>query len=1824
MKRKNYLSLLIFIATQFSIKIAISQSPVLSVQNRNYTVTNTLLVPGKTTEDQLNTLTIQETSQAVSYFSYDGNPVQTVITKGSPQQRDIVSFSIYDNYGRQATNYLPFVSSESNGVFKASLPSTEYSNFYNTTSTKVAVDGSPFSKSIFEPSPISRTIQQGSMGAAWQPTTGASKFLAYGTNTTNETKKWSIIDLGNSKYSLYYLFYGASELSVTTSTDEQSLVTKEYKDFEGKVVCSKVQVNAAQWAETSYVYDDRGDLRFMVPPEAVRIAEQQVTSSGGLPSSYTLVSQSTLLTADFLHATTFLYVEGATVTLFASTLSYPNNLIVRQFPQSVTSILANQYTYQYLYDNLHKRIAEKVPGKDWKYFVYDNRDQLVLAQDGNQRATNQYAFTKYDDLGRPVLSGITTIAGTIDQIRTTVENQTVLNEQIGAAVLGYTNNAYPSVSNPNEYLVATYYDDYSTCTLCQDLNFQFASSEPWVSSSNEPFQKFNRVLGKTVASSVKILGTNNWLHTVSYYNRQGQVIQTIGSNHLGGSDRVSFLYDFIGKKLEEIQTLINYNSGGITTLRKRYTYAHAGRVTKVYHQINSQREIVLSALEYNELGQVVKKRLHSENEGITYLQALDYQYNIRGWLTNFNNLAPEPGDPVDYYGMQLNYNDAVANAGNTTRTDGLVSAIRWQNDLSGKQRLYNFTYDNLKQLTGATHKMKPPAGLWNKENNFYNETGITYDFNGNIKTLNRNTDFFNGASNVADPIDQLTYDYGAGGNQLQFVKEGIASTNKDEGFKDGGTNLSTDPDYTYDLNGNVTKDQNKSIASITYYYNNLPKRVTFGDGSYLENTYDAAGIKLTRVYSKAGTTTTTDYVGSLVLLNGQVLLLNHEEGRITAPTYSNLIPNKEAASLSGFNAASSSVTLSTANSLGQNYVFATATASGALGIYPIQTTKGNTLPVRAGDTYTFSVLGYQTAIDNITWANVTNATLDLGVTITPTTTTTTWGSGASSLERLPAGINGWVEFKALTQEQAIGLSENDLNANWQSVQFGFFITGSGANFTYSIIESGFTITTAASLATSDVLRVERVGTIIYYKKNGSTVYSSTSSSTTSLIVDITLNKNAYLIIPKISFAKPAAGLEASLYLNSNIGTPNELSNRENFKIPNLYSNETFSTVTFTIPDGMTSISVGVRWYNGATNGSSVYINRVALYKTNFEYNYFLNDQVGNTRVVLQTSPATLTYTATMESENLADESQKFQSMNSSYLVVSPGNTTPGGDEVIKLNALNRIGPAKSIKVYPGDKINANAMSYYISQGGFTKASSATMVNALAQVFQGAAGIPGDPGSIFSNINQAYTTSGFGLSADKGASYPSAFLNYILFDKDYNPLGGQSVAISSIANTPQPVTLPEVAATEVGYLFIYLSYDNATGGDVFFDDLKITVQESPVIQVNNYYPFGMQSYTWLREGETDNAYLYQGKELIAQTGWHDFGSRMYYGDLGRWFSTDPAGQFSSPYNAMGNNPVMSIDPDGRFAWFIPIIIGAVVGATTGGIIADNNGQDWWKGAIVGAFAGAALGAALAPALGATGISIATAAAHSTAWSLTTSTIYSATAGAALDLASGGEGWQGALSGASTSLTGQLFSTAGVSLLAKGQKLGSGFAKLAWQGLSTTASSIAGNLASGRDAFSSLNVGVGPFTLPFRDGEFSTNPLDHINNGLTIRSNLRGLRGVLLRQSKFEFDEGSLSWGFRDLRIDEGVRKYGEQWISSKATERPSLSGWLAPYSGGDQFGTRFFGNSPSEDGRSHEIIHTLFRRFNGDSYLTWFFGWRYSTLDGRLAEKLSGVSHGWRY
>jgi len=84
---------------------------------------------------------------------------------------------------------------------------------------------------------------------------------------------------------------------------------------------------------------------------------------------------------------------------------------------------------------------------------------------------------------------------------------------------------------------------------------------------------------------------------------------------------------------------------------------------------------------------------------------------------------------------------------------------------------------------------------------------------------------------------------------------------------------------------------------------------------------------------------------------------------------------------------------------------------------------------------------------------------------------------------------------------------------------------------------------------------------------------------------------------------------------------------------------------------------------------------------------------------------------------------------------------------------------------------------------------------------------------------------------------------------------------------------------------------------------------------DYYPFGQE----VSFGGIENRFGYQGlyAEKDKETGWNNFELRNYDAAVGRWLTTDPYGQYHSPYVGMGNNPISGFDPNGGWS-----LLGAV--------------------------------------------------------------------------------------------------------------------------------------------------------------------------------------------------------------------------------------------------------------------------------------------------------------
>lgn len=252
-----------------------------------------------------------------------------------------------------------------------------------------------------------------------------------------------------------------------------------------------------------------------------------------------------------------------------------------------------------------------------------------------------------------------------------------------------------------------------------------------------------------------------------------------------------------------------------------------------------QRPVLLAHNEYNELGELIDKKLYSEDEGNTFKQSVDYRYNIRGWLTRINDSQLSDGEE-DLFGMELGYNEDIGLSSAVPQFNGNISAVKWSGSvIPGKQNAYAYTYDAMNRISSADYK-EGTNNVFASGLGHYNLEEIDYDLNGNILGLNR---FANHSGK--EKIDALVYNYGAGtsehSNQLLQVDDNSTSAFKDEGFKDvSGT------DYEYDANGNMTKDLNKGIVKISYNHLNLPEIVEKDDGQRIRYSYDAAGIKLSQ------------------------------------------------------------------------------------------------------------------------------------------------------------------------------------------------------------------------------------------------------------------------------------------------------------------------------------------------------------------------------------------------------------------------------------------------------------------------------------------------------------------------------------------------------------------------------------------------------------------------------------------------------------------------------------------------------------------------------------------------------------------------------------------------------------------------------------------------------------------------------------------------------------------------------------------------------------------------------------------------------------------
>lgn len=434
----------------------------------------------------------------------------------------------------------------------------------------------------------------------------------------------------------------------------------------------------------------------------------------------------------------------------------------------------DKFAFQYKYNANGLVSDKKIPGGGWVKFEY-NADLLL---EKTTDAKNNLVKTEYDDQRRPV--------------RTRNGDNAVLTE--------------------------TYYDHYG---------WGVPGELGYGSEIGLPGGAITNAKGYVTGTKIALLGTDGkpngtYLVSVIYYDDKYRVIQTARKlpSELGDRERVSLQVDFAGKILKQ-RTTHFYAGSASFWVEKTFDYDHADRITGTRYSFSDRtQEVYTSKVFYNEVGQIVGKYLHSPDNGNNFRQQLDQSFNIQGWLYNVTGYRKNSGQTLENFGIKLRYFDGFSNDNPTGLYNGNIAQMSWKTPTPGgstRQGGYNFSYDDLDRLRDATGQTNVYGGF---------QEQLTYDANGNIKTLLRKQD-----GNIIDNLNYEIYD----GNRLKQVND---SGNKGEGFKDnsGGN------DYEYDENGNLKQDNNRGISSISYNYLNLPTQIAI-NGKTLTYTYDASGAK---------------------------------------------------------------------------------------------------------------------------------------------------------------------------------------------------------------------------------------------------------------------------------------------------------------------------------------------------------------------------------------------------------------------------------------------------------------------------------------------------------------------------------------------------------------------------------------------------------------------------------------------------------------------------------------------------------------------------------------------------------------------------------------------------------------------------------------------------------------------------------------------------------------------------------------------------------------------------------------------------------------------
>lgn len=1418
---------------------------------------------GYRTVSQLEGAALSRKQVSYQFFDGLGRPVQTVGVQQSPGHNDVVQPIAYDGFGREAVKYLPYTAG-SNGTYKTDFVSFDHEDyeespqysFYNNGSATIAQDNVPYAKTIFEASPLGRPDKDYGAGAAWHTN---SKFIQHS--------------------------YLVNQHGTGSSSTQEKVIAWEVN---GSGVPVRVGVLTG-YIETGGYYttgqltikstkDEQGNevREYTNKSGQVVLKKVQAASGAGSNLNSTTAWASTYYVYDDLNNLRFVFQPELGKILHGSDTAAAN------------TIRRTNWAFQYTYDSRKRMITKRVPGAGVVYMVYDNRDRLVLTQDANQRSgSNKYwTFTKYDALNRPVLTGIHTADSTLSQakmqrrVNVFYAGSGILFETAGSTVHGYTNQSYPSESTANNYLTVTYYDTYAYKTTFTDSSaYSFTNHLAGQESSY-----FKRLAGQVTGTKVKVLdggitGGGTWLKTVNYYDDDYRVIQTVTDNYKQGRDRITNVYDFTGRVLktksshEESDVTWKDLTAGVVRVGERL-YRNSGGSSDD-HGAASAAMLPANTDGWFEFthsnGNTLYIGLSATNTNASYT-TIDYCLRVGGSSAyaaiRSGGTAVVPGTHVlgDVFRIErvsgtvrILKNGTVVHTFSGTSTSALLVDVSFnggQASVLYARASFTSSAHDVIRYFSYDHAGRL-LNVWHRLDAQDSVLLVRNEYNELGQLIDKKLHSTNNGAMFRQSIDHA---YNIRG-WLTKINESDLSVADDDAHRDlFGMQLG----YNDDLGISNTGLYNGNISGIKWSNNQALGDVKQNAYTY---SYDELNRIKTSVYKEKELAWSTpsnngnQETGFTYDLNGNILTLQRNDRR-TSGWMDNL-------------------SYSYGNGTAQSNRLLKVTDSG-------DATKGF-IDVNSGsDDYIYDVNG--------------NLSFDRNKGGTETLANGSFDSGNASWTLTNSGrltfTSGEVQIasgaaQSILQQTVVTQGKPYvvvIDMERTSGTLEVYVGSTAATFNTTGVHT-VTVTSGANSIFSILAPAGFVGKIKSISLKGVTVITYNFLNLPELVTRAGDKQLQYIY--------DATGRK----LKQEVTKSGVLEKSTDYAGEYIYENDTLQFINH--EEGRIVSLSGVE---GA------------------EYQYHLKDHLGNVRMTFTSKQQVDTYVATMESAHADDESAAFDPSYDNATIINSSlyNKTASGSKSQRLSAANAneiVGLAKSLAVMPGDTVNIKVYGKYYTPTNTSSNAATAMLTSITQAFGVSGASTGEALKVYNRLNSMFGSGFFLTSTDwEDEDAPKAFLNYILFDKDFVPydMGWDQIdesALETGLNVAHDELTLMAPVTKPGYIYIYLSNENEKLVDVYFDDLTIQRKLSPVIQQNDYYSFGLNFNSYQRDNSMTNQYLYNGKETQDELdlGWLDHGARMFDPAIARWMVVDPLCEEyfeQGAYNFVANNPIIFLDEDGR--------------------------------------------------------------------------------------------------------------------------------------------------------------------------------------------------------------------------------------------------------------------------------------------------------------------------